>query len=151
MSNNTVQFLDAESGKLYEFNLDNEVEHLHYEFEELAASVDDETYIYPFDYRIVKFDNDKKGFAIIISYWQEGGKVFGCPYCALYNAHKVIIVDESLEETNRKLDSLVDFSNGENVFYTALLRVHIPMKAYTYFYDALTEKGYIDLTVNSYA
>lgn len=147
---NTAQFLDSESGKLYEFDLDNTVEHLHYDFEELAAKVDDETYIYPFDYRIVKFGNDKKGFAIVISYWQEGGKVFGCPYCALYNAHKVIIVDESIEETNKELDSLVNFVEKENVFYNALLRVHIPMKAYIFFYNNLTKKGYIKLDVNSY-
>lgn len=159
-------FLDYNTGKLFEFDLNNEVEHFSYKFNDNPAE-DPEgtnpTWIYDYHYRIIKFGSGT-GFAIVVTNWQQQGMILGCPDCALNETHCVFIVeDETVECSNRNIVSLIDEFNlkigGDgvtntikpNYFYKALVNTNIPIKVYNHFYKELQDKGYIKLEVNSYA
>ena len=148
-SKNLKTFLDCNTGRFYEFDLNNTIEHIHYDFKDSIDELDDQVPVYPFDYRIVGFGGGKKGFATIITHWREGGKIFGCPSCALHEVHSIELHDGDIQEYSKYVATLI--YESESVFYKAILNVHLPMKVYNHFVKKLTDDGYIIPATISYA
>lgn len=162
MINTMVEYIAENSGEIYEFNSNYRCFHKEY----IWKDGDDLADGWKFEYEIYDLAKYNK-YAIVVTYWNQKGQVWGCSDCATTELHNVFVLSGNVADANKKEKNIMGFyapgaiqdteyefpshNMANNNFYNAILATPLPIQVHNYFLKELREAGYIEFQKQIYA